>query len=137
NGNAVSLTRNSNGNINFDNFGIGQAYKRYAQDVWRRSLVFVDDVTYTVDVDGGIDNSTPFRFSDALPDNADFVDSAFVDGEDFLAWQRGFGVTSGAAFSQGDANHNGAVDGTDFNIWKTQFGSPSISVAAAASVPEP
>ena len=56
-----------------------------------------------------------------------------VDGNDFLAWQRGFGKEA-PSFTDGDLNGDGTVDGVDLNIWRGAFGAPA-SVAALA-VPE-
>ena len=66
-------------------------------------------------------------------DSADFDFDHDVDGADFLAWQRGNGITAGATSNDGDANSDMAVNATDFNLWKTQFGQP----VGAAAVPEP
>lgn len=68
--------------------------------------------------------------------NADFNSDGIVDGSDFLAWQRGFGATTGGTKASGDANGDGAINGDDLTIWKNQYGtSPATPVAAA--VPEP
>ena len=53
----------------------------------------------------------------------DFDKDGDVDGQDFLVWQRNFGVTSGATSNDGDANGDGAVDGEDFLVWQANFGS--------------
>ncbi|NOZ38900.1 MAG: hypothetical protein GXP24_01575, partial [Planctomycetes bacterium] len=53
-----------------------------------------------------------------------------------LAWQRSFGITSGATKSQGDADNNGTVDAADLGIWETQYGTTAL-LATAATVPEP
>jgi len=67
---------------------------------------------------------------------ADFDTDDDVDGADFLAWQRGFGIVSGALLEQGDANGDGAVDQLDLQLWSSAFGEP-IAASAARSVPEP
>lgn len=67
--------------------------------------------------------------------NADFNGDGSVDGNDFLAWQRGFGATVGGTLAQGDANGDGAINGADLTIWKNQFGVPAT--ATVESVPEP
>src|SRR5690606_29872444 len=71
-----------------------------------------------------------------------------ADGADFLAWQRGFGIASGALKSQGDANADGVVDAVDLALWEAQVGSGGYAgpgvlvrgvvqyVGAAAAVPE-
>lgn len=53
------------------------------------------------------------------PLQADFNNSGTVDGQDFLIWQRGFGV--GNTKPQGDANEDGFVDGVDLGIWQSQY----------------
>jgi hypothetical protein len=74
--------------------------------------------------------------------SADFNQDTFVDGKDLLMLQRGFGMTSGAAITNGDANGDGAVDGLDMYIFRSQFGAfgddpPPGAPPAGASVPEP
>lgn len=66
---------------------------------------------------------------------ADFDEDGDVDGRDFLAWQRGYGKTIGAKFSQGDADRDGDVDAADLAIWSEAYGAPAI--VAAAAIPEP
>jgi len=71
--------------------------------------------------------------------DGDFNGDLDVDGGDFLTWQRGFGIPSGASKGQGDANLSGSVDGLDRTIWESTFGdtlSP-IASAVATQVPEP
>lgn len=68
----------------------------------------------------------------APTENADFNGDGFVDGADFLAWQRGFGGE--ASLATGDANGDGAVDAGDLEIWSAQFGSETQTMYA---VPEP
>ena len=94
-----------------------------------------------------------FASVDALPGSGfeatrrlvrDFIETDFdndgdVDGDDFLAWQGGFGTTSGATQSDGDADFDGDVDGDDFLIWQSQLGTslPGNGSASVAAVPEP
>lgn len=73
-------------------------------------------------------------FDSAAATNADFNGDGSVDGDDFLAWQRGFGT--GTTLAQGDANGSGTVDAADLAIWKSKFGT-SGAVAATGAVPEP
>ncbi len=68
---------------------------------------------------------------------ADFDSDDDIDGADFLAWQRGFGITSGATRSQGDANGDEMVDGVDLNLWQAGFGAMASATAATRAVPEP
>jgi hypothetical protein len=65
----------------------------------------------------------------------DFDADGDVDGDDFLAWQAGFGMTAGATRADGDADTDGDVDGDDFLIWQSQFG--TVDRRDAAAVPEP
>lgn len=76
----------------------------------------------------------------ASGDNADFNGDGVVDGNDFLAWQRGFGMTSGVELEHGDANGDGLVDAADLDVWRAAFGvgaAPPGATAAAIAVPEP
>lgn len=81
---------------------------------------------------------------------ADFDSDGDADGADFLAWQRGNGLTTGATKAQGDANSDGAVNADDLALWKSQFGGggfagPGVLArgvvtyvgGAVAAVPEP
>ncbi len=61
----------------------------------------------------------------------DFDEDGDVDGRDFLAWQRGFGITNGAAPSQGDANSDGKVNGLDLQQWRTDYGTTSAPLVVA------
>lgn len=66
---------------------------------------------------------------------ADFNGDLVIDGSDFLAWQRGYGITSGAQISDGDADFNGTVDSADLALWQLGFGISLPSPLMA--VPEP
>ncbi len=68
---------------------------------------------------------------------ADFDLDLDVDGDDFLAWQGGFGITEGATRQDGDADGDGDVDGDDFLRWQLQFGSGLGGNGADAALPEP
>ena len=70
-------------------------------------------------------------------ENADFDSDSDVDLADLMAWQRGFGITSGAGLSDGDANGDGAVDGDDLAVWRNQLGTVAALGAAGTVVPEP
>jgi hypothetical protein len=66
--------------------------------------------------------------------HADFNGDHNIDGADFLAWQRGFGVaTLSATLLDGDANGDGDVDAGDLAAWTAAFAaSPPVG-----AVPEP
>ena len=84
---------------------------------------------------GVLDN---FLISNTI--SGDFDGDEDVDGDDFLVWQSGFGITDGATFSDGDGDADGDVDGDDFLIWQSQFGTASgggsaVIVSGAPSGP--
>lgn len=64
----------------------------------------------------------------------DFDGDSDVDGSDLLAWQRGFGITSGAAVSGGDANGDGAVGAADLSYWQANYGASAVVGTVAALV---
>jgi hypothetical protein len=67
---------------------------------------------------------------------SDFSGDGTVDAADLAHWQAGYGMTSGAANSQGDGDGDGDVDGNDFLLWQRLLTAPSAARLAAA-VPEP
>jgi hypothetical protein len=54
--------------------------------------------------------------------SADFAADGRINGNDFLAWQRGLGATAGATNAQGDADNDGDVDRDDLTRWRAQVG---------------
>ena len=72
-----------------------------------------------------------FNVTPLLP-TGDFNGDGSVDGNDFLAWQRGFGSTN-PLLPNGDADRNGVVDDADLATWKAQFGTSGASSAATTS----
>ena len=65
----------------------------------------------------------------------DFNQDNVVDGADFLAWQRNFGVASNATLAMGDGNRDKKVGSPDLDVWKFQFGESGAHHAIVA-VPE-
>jgi len=91
----------------------------------------------TANIGGTNDGLAIDDFKLNINPSADFNQDRDVDGADFLAMQRGFGINSGASISNGDANRDGAVNVLDFVIWKSQYGAIPPAVAVARSIPEP
>jgi hypothetical protein len=75
-------------------------------------------------------------FSVVLAGDADFDGDGPVTGNDFLIWQRNFGLTGQIDNSNGDANGDGVVDDDDLVLWETQYGT-TPPLAGASAVPEP
>jgi hypothetical protein len=71
----------------------------------------------------------------ALPAAADFNLNGVVDGNDFLAWQRGLGRAGTYAHqADGNADIDADVDSADLGVWQSQFaGSASAATSAAVS----
>ncbi len=74
-------------------------------------------------------------FTYVLGPLGDFDANGIVDGTDFLLWQQGFGIRTGATREDGDADADGDVDGDDFLLWQQAF--LTLPGTAAAAVPEP
>ncbi|MGI9429845.1 MAG: dockerin type I domain-containing protein, partial [Bythopirellula sp.] len=69
---------------------------------------------------------------------ADFDSDGTVSGSDFLVWQNGLGITSGATLAEGDSDGDGDVDATDLANWEQQYGFVLIENSANLTfVPEP
>ena len=69
------------------------------------------------------------------PPSADFDNDGDVDGQDFLMWQRNYGIESGAEKSQGDADNDGSVSAADLAVWQNQYGTQEM--LQSLGVPEP
>lgn len=67
---------------------------------------------------------------------SDYDSDGDVDGDDLLAWQNGFGITSGALRTQGDGNSDGKVDGADLTLWESQYAATPGPLSAVSAVPE-
>lgn len=71
----------------------------------------------------------------AAASTGNFNQDAIVDGADFLAWQRNFGVASNATLAMGDGNRDKKVGIPDLDVWQFQFGESGAHHAISA-VPE-
>ncbi|MBL9163487.1 MAG: hypothetical protein JNL18_12195 [Planctomycetaceae bacterium] len=71
----------------------------------------------------------------AAASTGNFNQDAIVDGADFLAWQRNFGVASNATLAMGDGNRDKKVGKPDLDVWQFQFGESGAHHAISA-VPE-
>ena len=68
----------------------------------------------------------------------DFDDDGKVDGIDFLAWQRGAGISSGAQPGDGDGNGDGRVDTDDLPVWAINYGNDEGDLSTLTqAIPEP
>jgi subtilisin family serine protease len=67
----------------------------------------------------------------------DFNNDGKINGRDFLIWQRGFGITTGATAAQGDADSDGDVDDDDLQMWRDEYAQETGSVAAVVAYDEP
>jgi hypothetical protein len=91
----------------------------------------------TANIGGTNDGLAIDDFKLNINPSADFNQDRDVDGGDFLAVQKGFGISSGASITSGDANRDGAVNILDVTIWKSQFGAIPPAVPVAQPIPEP
>ena len=57
---------------------------------------------------------------------ADFDMNSLVEPADFATWASGFGTSSAATRSDGDADGDGDVDGDDFLAWQRELGSGAL-----------
>ncbi len=73
------------------------------------------------------------QLAPVLPGDAD--GDGVVDGNDFLAWQGGFGTAVGATREIGDFNGDGAVNGDDFLIWQSNFGATAGTGSSVTAGP--
>jgi hypothetical protein len=91
-----------------------------------------------LDMAGSEDGLAIDNFSLGINPTADFDLDGDVDGNDFLRWQRGSGLKSGASISVGDGNKDGAVDILDLTLWRKFFAGPPFAAApSGVAVPEP
>lgn len=67
-------------------------------------------------------------------ENANFDGVGVTDGNDFLIWQRGLGVTGTGTLATGDANSDQNIDGTDLGIWRSKFGTAATGGGTNANL---
>lgn len=111
--------------------------------------VTATDTTFTSGIAGIAfaedDDNTSAIFRYAKAQDTPFVDASGgdfdgdgdVDGTDYVAWQKGLGLTGQLNASTGDADGDGDVDSNDKAVWATNFGPGPGAAGAARSVPEP
>ena len=124
-------------------FGVW-AHNTYGSFEVDRPFHFVirDNVTSTISFMGRIND--PTQSSNEVnptvaetPTTADFDGDGDVDGRDFLAWQRGFGIQTDAQLSNGDSNSDGDVDEGDLQVWQASYGqtaNPQLAALADAAL---
>lgn len=66
----------------------------------------------------------------------DFNSDGEVSGDDFLAWQRGFGKTSNATAQNGDSDGDADVDSDDLADWEAEYGASASGSLAGAQTSE-
>ncbi|MEM8947466.1 MAG: carbohydrate-binding domain-containing protein [Planctomycetota bacterium] len=87
----------------------------------------------TNNVNGGSEGSETGNSGSGAAAVGDFDSDGDTDGSDFLAWQRGFGMTGAATLSDGDADGSETVDDTDLAVWLTNYPAPSTPAAPVAA----
>lgn len=68
------------------------------------------------------------QFLNSIQREADFDGDGVVSGLDFLAWQRGFGLSGTAGRSDGDADNDADVDVSDLGYWEQQYGQGMVAI---------
>lgn len=81
-------------------------------------------------VSGGRLDMGAFEVQVASPD---FNGDGDIDGSDFLAWQRGFGIAAGALNAEGDADGDGDVDANDLQAWQASYPANPVTPPDTAS----
>jgi hypothetical protein len=93
-----------------------------------------NEAGHALSIFNGYQTSLQLPPRSTLP-TGDFNGDGDIDGGDFLALQRGFGITENATLQDGDADHDGEVDDDDYKVWNQSFGTAGIE--ASGVVPEP
>jgi hypothetical protein len=143
--NQFTFSNTANPQKTFNSFALSQSYLREAQDALRRGVGWIDDLTYSVVSDLGIDNPNPTRI-DTIGGSADYNGNHVVDAADYVIWRKNLSATGTPGSVPGDGTGsdllgtpNGVVDQFDYNFWRLKIGTPagSGSGVSSASVPEP
>ncbi len=120
--------------LNVNEVGPGETFEDFAA-----MLTMADDLEafYGASITG-IDFQPMTTYTDLSPTptfSADFTSDGNIDGADFLAWQKGYGLEVGATLADGDANGSSSVNVFDLAVWKQQFGTPAL--LGVTAIPEP
>ncbi|MEM9657247.1 MAG: serpin family protein [Planctomycetota bacterium] len=98
-------------------------------------LLLRDNITGVIAFMGRIDDPAQMQ-NEINPSvravSGDFDQNHVVDGNDFLAWQRGHGTTDGAQLADGDSDADGDVDDDDLGVWEASFGTTHTESPAGA-----
>ncbi|HEX5472201.1 MAG TPA: hypothetical protein VFW73_09955 [Lacipirellulaceae bacterium] len=146
--NQFTFSNAANAAKTFNSFAIAQSYLREAQDAYRRGVGWVDDLTYSVVSDLGIDNPNPAYVdtASATGNGGDYNGDGVVDAADYVIWRRNSGTSGTPGTVPGDGTGSdlsgtpdGVVDQSDYDFWRSKFGTTvgSGSSLSSASVPEP
>jgi hypothetical protein len=147
--NEFTFTEDADAEHPFDAFAISQSFLREAQDAYRREAAWMDDLTYSVVSDLGIDTPNPPRIGDApvVGNGGDYNDDGTVNAADYVAWRDKLGDsgTPGSVLGDGTGDDlagtpDGDVDQFDYSFWRSRFGNvlaDSDSSIVANNVPEP
>jgi hypothetical protein len=154
-GNSINLAPGGYGTQNLSNGGETVTLLGPAGETLQ-TIVYADAGLWPTSPDGGGpsleiidplgDPSSPSNWrASAIPGGSpgtggmlgDFDDNGQVDGNDFLAWQRGLGRTApNGAIAHGDADGDHDVDAADLGVWKGEYGGPMLVAAVVAASEE-
>ena len=96
----------------------GSIYARFRYGSFNIGISGEDTIGEVVDLVVDVESDTSTA---SLVNGSDINQDGSISGADFLAWQMGAGMTSGAVQSDGDANQDGAVDSHDLQMWQEAY----------------